>query len=123
MIDLSKHEVKKRVYYPGSEDEWYEIRWVSPDKVSELDDDWKAFDYLLINWGGVKFGEEELECSAKNKKLFFEHATDRVQWLYEMSVMKLVFSPNSEMYLKNLKGLLNTSDIKTNGSSKIAEPV
>ena len=134
MIDLSKHEIKTRVTYPGSEDEWYEIRYISPKKREELISkykegeklDWQTLKYILVDWGGVRSGDEELECIEKNIKIFFKAAKeDRVQWLYEMAFTPAMFSPNKELYLKNLNGLLNTLNKSnaTNGSSEIAELV
>ena len=133
MIDLSKHEIKTRVTYPGSEDEWYEIRYISPKKREELvskynedeELDWQTLKYLLVDWGGVKYGDEQFDCIEKNIKIFFEIAKDRIQWLYQMAFVPAMFSPNKELYLKNLNGLLNTLNKSnvTNGSSEIAELV
>jgi len=80
MLNLDEHVVKKTIYYPGSDDEWYELKYIPVTEIGEREG-LEIFKDAVLNWGGIKSEGKEFECNDKNKELFFKTATDRVIWI------------------------------------------
>lgn len=109
MLDLTTHEVKKRLDYPDSEGEWYEIKYMPVQDYDDLKNDLEAFQVVVIDWGGIVVSGKDFKCTKKNKEKFFNNADDRVQEILLTAMNRTFFAPSGEEFIIKLGKFLSTS--------------
>ncbi len=124
MLNLDEHDVTAELDYPGSEGEWYELKYLPPQDFTKFKDDYALFDYIVVDWGGITSKGKEFKCTKENKRKLYDNAADRAQWIFESAANRILFGPDMEEYIirlgKYLATLKNGAKRSRNRTSRIA---
>ena len=90
---------------------WFKVRYLSQEKLFELETDTKKFQWAVLDWGDnflSPSGEDWSECNDENKEEFFREVPD---WsarilLKACNIFEFVKGGQPEVDLKEAKELL-----------------